>query len=173
MSTTILIQSSILTLRTTRHTELDYVLELESIADNTPYIIGWSRERHAAALQDTDIRHIILENDMRVKVGFMIVAGVGSPHECVEFTRIIIGKKGKGHGQEAIRLLKQWVFRDLGAHRLWLDVKEHNLAARHLYDKAGFIEEGLLRDCLKSNGQYESLVIMSMLREEYEKITIK
>ncbi|MEK3786773.1 GNAT family N-acetyltransferase [Paenibacillus sp. FSL K6-1230] len=163
MSATIRIQSSNLTLRTTEHAELDYVLELESSAVNMPYIIGWSREKHSAALQDTGIRHIILENDTRTKVGFMIVAGVESPHDCVEFTRIIIGEKGRGYGQEAIRLLKQWVFEELGAHRLWLDVKEHNLVARHLYDKAGFKEEGLLRDCLKTNGQYESLVIMSIL----------
>jgi RimJ/RimL family protein N-acetyltransferase len=31
----------------------------------------------------------------------------------------------------------------------------------------GFREEGLLRDCLKVGARFESLVVMSMLAEQY------
>jgi RimJ/RimL family protein N-acetyltransferase len=49
------------------------------------------------------------------------------------------------------------VFDELGAHRLWLDVFEHNARARHVYRSMGFAEEGV-------DG---SLVVMSMGEDEY------
>ena len=58
-------------------------------------------------------------------------------------------------------------FGDLGAHRFWLDVKTHNVRAKALYDKEGFIEEGRLRECVRTDGGYESLVVMSLLESEY------
>ena len=58
-------------------------------------------------------------------------------------------------------------FQELGAHRLWLDVKPHNERARALYRSEGFVEEGTLRDALYYNGRFESLVVMSILRPEW------
>jgi hypothetical protein len=37
------------------------------------------------------------------------------------------------------------------------------------YSGAGFIVEGTLRECLRLKDGYESLIIMSMLQQEYEK----
>jgi len=54
------------------------------------------------------------------------------------------------------------------AHRLWLDVKSKNARARHLYQSEGFVEEGVMRECLLEDGHFESLVLMSMLRQEFE-----
>ncbi|WP_412679524.1 GNAT family N-acetyltransferase [Brevibacillus agri] len=67
-----------------------------------------------------------------------------------------------------MRQIKEWAFREQKAHRLWLDVKETNGVARALYLSEGFREEGILRDCLKTGDTYESLVVLSMLADEYE-----
>jgi hypothetical protein len=39
--------------------------------------------------------------------------------------------------------------------------------ARLLYEKTGFVVEGVLRDCIQVQGTYESLVIMGILENEY------
>jgi RimJ/RimL family protein N-acetyltransferase len=67
-----------------------------------------------------------------------------------------------------LRETKRFAFDELKAHRLWLDVKQTNARARQLYEAEGFTTEGVLRECLKTDGKYESLVVMSMLRGEYE-----
>jgi hypothetical protein len=67
----------------------------------------------------------------------------------------------------ALRMAKKVAFDDLGAHRLWLDVKTHNVQARALYDSEGFIVEGLLRESVRVEGGFESLVVMSMLQHEF------
>lgn len=58
-------------------------------------------------------------------------------------------------------------FDELAAHRLWLDVFEHNARARHVYRSVGFSEEGVLRECVKQQERYASLVVMSILEDEY------
>ncbi len=50
------------------------------------------------------------------------------------------------------------------AHRVWLDVKPDNGRARRLYASLGFEEEGVLRDALRTEAGYESLILMAKLR---------
>lgn len=53
------------------------------------------------------------------------------------------------------------------AHRVWLDVKTHNARAIHVYESEGFVREGVLRECVRAKGTYESLLVMSILDREY------
>ena len=76
----------------------------------------------------------------------------------MEFQRIVVRPQGQGHGRQSIRLLKRYVFDQLGARRLWLDVKEFNTRARLMYESAGFVEERSIKS--------ESLIVMAILRDE-------
>ena len=67
-----------------------------------------------------------------------------------------------------VRLLKQMAFRDLHAHRFWLDVKSRNERAQALYRSEGFVEDGRLRESVRTDDGYDSLIVMSMLDREYE-----
>ena len=71
-----------------------------------------------------------------------------------------------------VLLLAQMAFRDLGAHRFWLDVKSLNTRALALYASEGFVEEGRLRESVRITGDaadgYDSLVVMGMLDREYQ-----
>ena len=64
---------------------------------------------------------------------------------------------------EVIRI----AFDELSAHRLWLDVFEHNARARHLYESLGFVQEGVLREAFYRDGKHYSLILMSLLDREY------
>jgi len=50
-----------------------------------------------------------------------------------------------------------------GYHRLELTVMESNVAAKKLYSKCGFVEEGVKRDSMKINGAYVNEFYMSKL----------
>jgi diamine N-acetyltransferase len=155
-----------ITLRRTEELDLDYVLSAEHSPENRAYVTQWLREKHLAVLTDPDIAHLIVEAEKRV--GYIILAGLQDPNETIELRRIVITKKGFGYGKAALQQVKQQAFEQYQAHRLWLDVKEHNHRAQALYKSAGFMLEGTLRQCLKTeNGHYESLLLMSILREEY------
>jgi diamine N-acetyltransferase len=155
-------------LRPTDEPDLPFVLDAEAAADNRRYVAQWTHAHHAAALGDPDLRHLIIERlEDQAPVGYLILAGLESPHRSIEFRRIVVTEKGKGYGRHALRLVKRLAFEERGAHRLWLDVKDHNARARQLYRSESFVEEGTLRECHKIANGYESLVIMSMLEDEY------
>jgi len=96
-----------------------------------------------------------------------LMSGLTSQNRCIELKRFVITDKGKGFGREALRLCKFVAFQVEKAHRLWLDVVEHNQRARNLYLSEGFVEEGILRECDFYEGNFQSMVIMSILEDEY------
>ena len=57
---------------------------------------------------------------------------------------------------------------EMGAHRFWLDVFVSNERARHLYASLGFQADGVLREAVKRDGAFHSLILMSILKREYD-----
>ena len=49
-------------------------------------------------------------------------------------------ERGKGHGAEALRLVTDYAFSQLGLERVGLRVYAYNMAAVRCYQKAGFVE---------------------------------
>lgn len=161
-----------ITLRPTQITDLDYVLTAEHNAENSPYIFLWSREQHIEALTNPNLAHLILEtnqaNPLETRVGYIIILGLTDSSENIQLGRLVITQKSQGYGRGAIELIKEMAFNKYHAHRLWLDVKDFNYRAQSLYRSAGFVLEGTLRECLKTDNGYESLQIMSILRYEFQ-----
>jgi diamine N-acetyltransferase len=161
--------TSRLVCRPTTPADLEFVVATERADDNAAFVLNWSQQQHLSALDDGTIAHWILEGQgvNRRPVGFVILAGVDPPGGSVEFKRIVVREKGVGFGREAVQLVKREVFERYRAHRLWLDVFEHNQRAKALYVSEGFKVEGVLREHVKWQDQWRSLVLMSMLSREY------
>ncbi len=158
-----------ISLRQTNEDDLDFVLGAEQSAENRAFVTVWTGERHQAAFKDEDLRHFIIESLVDGKrVGYVILAGLTNANQSIEFSRVVITEKNRGYGKQVLRQIKKLAFEELKAHRLWLDVKEHNERARHVYEAEGFSTEGVLRECLKTKDGFESLVVMSMLHDEFE-----
>ena len=158
-----------LRLRPTMLSDLDFVISVESDPHNLPFITPWERTQHEGAVRFPDFRHFVVEaGDDWARAGFVILQGCRSPHKSVELKRIVLQLKGQGIGRACARLLKRMAFRDLRAHRFWLDVKTLNTRALALYASEGFVEEGRLRESVKLADGYDSLVVMSLLDREYE-----
>jgi RimJ/RimL family protein N-acetyltransferase len=160
--------SETLRLRPAMEKDLDYVIGVEQAEENKRFIMPWTWEQHREALSNTDLTHFIIETVEENKViGFVLMAGLESVNQSIELRRIVITIKGKGYGKKALQLLKELAFEEWKAHRLWLDVFTFNLSARHLYEAQGFVVEGTQRECYKVGERFESLMIMSILNDEY------
>ncbi|MDB5898895.1 MAG: spermidine N(1)-acetyltransferase (Diamine acetyltransferase)-like protein [Ramlibacter sp.] len=155
-------------LRPTMQSDIDFVLTLEQDPENLPFITPWERTQHEAAIRFPDFRHFIVEAGPGLDAaGFLILIGCRSQNHSLELKRMVVQKKGQGFGRAALRVTKKIAFDDLGAHRFWLDVKRRNVRAKALYDSEGFVIEGELREAVKVEGGFESLVVMSMLASEF------
>ncbi len=154
--------------RATRERDLDWVTRVEAAPENAPFVARWTREQHVRAIDDADVEHLlILAGEDGRRLGYLILTGLTDPNRSIELLRIVVDEKGRGYGRDALRLVKQLAFERWGAHRLWLDVVEHNERARRLYESEGFVVEGTLRDRLLRGEAWASLVVLSMLEDEY------
>jgi diamine N-acetyltransferase len=130
-------------LRPTTPADLDWVLEAEAHPENAPFVTRWTRGQHEAALGHADMRHLVIESVLDGRaVGYVILAGLETGRDGLELRRIVVTDKGRGYGRLTLRLIKTMALRDLGAPRLWLDVRTNNPKAKRLYEQEGFVVEG-------------------------------
>lgn len=84
---------------------------------------------------------------------------------------LMIGDKsawGQGYGTETVGLLLRHGFQTLNLNRVCLRVYADNARAIRAYEKAGFVLEGRMRQALYKCGQYQDVLMMSVLREEWD-----
>jgi RimJ/RimL family protein N-acetyltransferase len=70
---------------------------------------------------------------------------------------------GRGYGTEATGLVVDYAFDVAGLHRVHLEVYDFNPRAQRVYEKCGFIREGLQRDALLWEGQRHDVISMAIL----------
>ncbi|NHJ86975.1 MAG: GNAT family N-acetyltransferase [Asgard group archaeon] len=85
---------------------------------------------------------------------------------------IAIHKKenwSKGFGTDTMRVLLDIGFKYLNLNRIELFVFDFNIRGVKTYLKVGFKEVGKKRQAFYSNGKYNDMIIMDILREDWEK----
>lgn len=168
MENKILNKSERIMLRHTEIDDLDFVINSERNQENAKYVGQWSKEQHINSLSNKDNLHIIVEDTTsNNKVGYLVLSGIENVSHNIELKRIVISEKNNGYGKETLGLIKELSFEKLMAHRLWLDVRLKNKKAQEVYKSQGFKEEGILRECILYDNEYESLIVMSILQKEY------
>lgn len=78
--------------------------------------------------------------------------------------------RGNGYAKEAIILLLNYYFMELGYQKAEARVYAFNEASIHIHEQLGFKREGCLRSHHYTNGRYHDEICYGMLREEYEQI---
>lgn len=86
------------------------------------------------------------------------------------FLGIFIGEerhRGNGYGQEALGLMLEYGFKTLNLHNIMLSVHADNHGAIACYKKAGFHEDGRLREWVYKDGGYVDKLYMSIMEHEF------
>jgi RimJ/RimL family protein N-acetyltransferase len=84
---------------------------------------------------------------------------------------IMIGEKSfwnRGYGTAAVLLLLKHGFNTLNLNRIFLHVFETNPRAIRAYEKAGLTHEGKKRQAEFKNGKYIDVLLMSILKDEFQ-----
>ena len=79
--------------------------------------------------------------------------------------------RGQGYGSETLRVLRNFLFSERGAHRLEAMTGAFNTGAMRTLHRNGFTREGVLRETLLINGIWHDRVIFSLLRSEWERLS--
>lgn len=85
--------------------------------------------------------------------------------------RISLGPsaRGRGWGTEATRLILGHAFEVVGLHRVELEVYAFNPRAQAVYEKVGFVREGVRRDALRWDGEWVDAITMAILAPDWKR----
>jgi RimJ/RimL family protein N-acetyltransferase len=122
------------------------------------------------AQRATNVRCAICVNGDDRPVGLVSLTGIHHVYRSGEF-HMMIGRRdlhGRGIGTAATQAMLRHGFFDLNLHRIYLSVLVSNAPAVRVYEKAGFRREGLARDAVFKNGAYEDMLVMAILKPEFE-----
>ncbi|NNN47805.1 spermidine N1-acetyltransferase [Vibrio sp. 2-2(8)] len=119
-------------------------------------------------IHDNAERRFVVENRDKELIGLVELIEIDYIHRSGEFQIIITPEhQGKGFAQTLINKALDYSFTILNLHKIYLHVSTENEKAIHLYQKAGFIEEGHLVEEFFINGQYRDVKRMYILQNAY------
>lgn len=111
----------------------------------------------------------IVAQPENTRIGFVSIFDIKYPSASAMFA-IGIGEpeyRGKGYGSEALGLMLDYVFDELGLYRMSLRVISYNAAAIAAYEKIGFVREGTQRGAVWREGQRYDIHFYGILRDEW------
>ncbi len=149
------------------------------IADTTisiphPYSEGQAREWIAKTTQafakGTEAAFGVQLQSTGELVGGVGLRDIDTVHSCAEMgCWIAVEWWGKGYATEASRAILRFGFEQLGLNRIYAHHMVRNPPSGRVLTKIGMEREGLLRQCVRKWGAFEDVVLLAMLREEWEK----
>ena len=77
---------------------------------------------------------------------------------------------GKGYATEAADLAVWYGFKYLKLNRIYAHYRVSNPASGRVLAKLGMKQEGLMRQCVRMGKGFEDMVLMALLRDEWEKL---
>ena len=112
---------------------------------------------------------MVVDNSTGQTVGEVVLNDWDEGNRSCGF-RTLIGPTGRdrGLGTEATGLLMDYAFAHLPLHRIELEVFAFNPRAQRVYEKTGFLTEGVRREALLYDGERVDAIVMGLLRSDWE-----
>lgn len=163
-----------LTLRPLERTDLAFAHVLSNDSQVMRY---WFAEPYESLAELTDLydRHIHDERERRFviedagdAVGIVELVEIDYIHRNCEFQIIVAPThQGRGYAGVATHKVLMHAFGVLNLHKVYLLVDTDNHAAVHIYEKTGFVVEGVLREEYFAAGRYRDATRMGIFQRDF------
>jgi RimJ/RimL family protein N-acetyltransferase len=128
---------------------------------------------HLAIVRKAEYVEGILKNPLREDrhIGNITLLNIHPTFRSAEIS-IIIGDKqccGNGYGTEAIKLLVDHAFTRMNLNRLQAGMVAKNVSSQGAFMNVGFKPDGILRQAYYCDGEYQDVVILSLIKSDWRK----
>ena len=105
-------------------------------------------------------------------IGNARISSIDYNHSKCSFGRFIgnVGYRGKGLGSEVLRLIQYHCFLRLNLNRVSTVVFTDNIPSIKSNEKAGMVEEGVLRQSIYHKGEFRDVISFAMTRKDFDHI---
>lgn len=135
-----------------------------------PISLAKTRRWFQNSLLDASRVHFsILDAENGKVIGMTGLLDIDHRHRRAQFY-VTIGEMeywGRGIADEVIRIVLQYGFVEMNLNKIYLYTLDGNARARSVYERNGFVEEGILRQHHFCVGRFQDLHHYSILREEW------
>jgi RimJ/RimL family protein N-acetyltransferase len=123
----------------------------------------------SSSAKDDRLDLAVVERATAGYVGEVVLQDLDADNGSCSLRIALVGARacGRGLGTDALRLVLGHAFDTVGLHRVGLEVHDVNPRARRVYEKVGFVHEGVRRQALHWEGAWIDTHIMSMLAGEW------
>ncbi|WP_411344606.1 GNAT family N-acetyltransferase [Paenibacillus sp. WLX1005] len=122
----------------------------QEAAEDRSYLFGIFRDEDDVLAGTISVSHIVRGVGQFADLGYSLSAAY----------------KGTGYMTASVRLVVEYAFRSLNLHRIQAGVIPHNTASRRVLEKCGFQKEGIARQLVKINGQWEDHQMYALLAND-------
>jgi diamine N-acetyltransferase len=121
------------------------------------------------ARRGSEVRCVVSLADSGQLVGMVSLTRIDYVHRNAEFNAMVGEREARNHGvgTEATRAMVRHGLFDLNLHRIYVSILRDNVGSIRMCQKAGFREEGTIREGAYKNGRYHDLVLMGVLKPEW------
>ncbi len=144
----------------------------EHFYEYEPLSIRQQQAWYERQLGDGSQKNFVISLPDGKAVGTASLVNIDLRNRKAEYGRLLIGDedaKGVGYGVDAELLVLQYAFHHLGLNRLYSEVLAANTSVLELHKSLGFREEGRLRQAIYKAGAFQDVVLLAILREDYER----
>lgn len=111
---------------------------------------------------------ICLKSDLK-HIGNIKLGPINRVHRKADIS-LFIGEKiywGQGYASEAIAVVRDWAFEELGLQKLNAGMYADNIGSRKAFEKCGFLLEGILRSEAFSMGERVDVLRMGLPHSDW------
>ena len=91
----------------------------------------------------------------------------------IRIKHMVVRKSKKGYLVIDSKEGQQIAFTEFKVNRLHCEVLDSNKNVVQLSKKFGFVQEGVLRDYIQKNNQFHNVVILSLLKKDWELVSFR
>lgn len=166
-------------LRALEPSDLEFLYELENDESlwevsntTTPYskfvLKQYLKNAHRDIYEVKQLRLVICKKGVERPLGFVDLFDFDPKHNKVGIGIVIFKSenRGKGYAAQSLQLLCNYAFTHLRMHQVYANITEGNEQSIQLFEKLGFIQTGVKKDWIFSEGTYKNEYLYQLLAHD-------
>ncbi|MFC4557939.1 GNAT family N-acetyltransferase [Virgibacillus kekensis] len=120
----------------------------------------------AQKLNEKVLRCMVSDKKDNKTLGTAILSNIDYKNGNAEIhIKLISDARGKGYGADTINTLIKYTFDELRLNCVYAHVNAYNIASQKLFERCGFVKEGVLRNRIYKKGEYHDVIAFSIIKE--------
>lgn len=144
--------------------------ETEKMVFGTSWPVSESGQRQWLANLKNDprmLRCAVEDVESGEAVGTLILSDIDHKNGTAELHIKLTGAaRGKGIGTDCVKTIVRYAFRELRLNCVYANILGYNEASLKLFEKCGFVREGILRSRIFKGGRFVDVCVCSILAQD-------